>query len=241
MKKRAAIFLSFTLLLLAGCGQGDDGCCYDYDPCSYKSFDRKGDAIAYLGLDTANQNWVPEFIGSATIPFKKVNSTAEISYLRSGFDRPYYTINVRNRITRDSACKRDVYTRDYANCSFESFKYTGSPGAKLELSVKRLVVPGPYVMGTVFDSINFYKSYEVLKVTFSNLEFSFNPRNFVNTQTQIFHPSITFENVRYDSVYELLKPNADTTYIIPQGIYYSCKEGVVGMYLTNKAEVWYKK
>jgi hypothetical protein len=239
MKMPAVLFLSFALLLLTGCGQGDDY--YGHDPCSYKSFEQQGDVIAFLGLDTANQNWVPEIFGNTNVKFKKVNSTAEITYIRSVIDRPYYTVLVRNRITRDSACKRDVYTRDYANCNFESFRYIGSPDAKLELGVKRTVVPGPYVIGTVFDSLNFYKSYEVLKVNFSNLEFSFNPRTFTNSQTQLFHPTITFENVTYDSVYELFKPYSDTTYIIPQGVYYSCKEGVVGMYLTNKSEVWYKK
>ncbi len=240
MKKTQLLWIAWVVLMIAGCGGGDD---YypEYNPCYSKIFDKQGKAIAFLGLNDTNRNWIPEIVGSKNIAFKKLNMNAEITYLRTVVDRPYYTVNVRTTTTYDSACKSNVYTRDFANCVYELFGYGGSPGAKLDMSVMRKALPGSFKLGPVFDSVNFYQSSEVLRLTFANLEFLLNPRTFVNSQTQTFHSSITFENVTYDSVYEMWKPASDTTYIIPQGIYYSCKEGIIGMYLTNKAEVWYKK
>ncbi len=230
------------MLFTSACYGGGDDCCYESNnPCYYKDFEIEGKSIAFLDLDPANRYWVPPIIGSGNIKFKKVNALAEITYFRSAITRTYTKLNVRTSAVYDSTCKRNVYTRDYANCVYETFSYSGSPGAKLDLSVTRKATPGPYKVGEIFDSINFYQSSDLLHLNFANLQFLLNPKTFVNSESQKFHPSITFENIAYDSVYELWKPYTDTTYIIPQGIYYSCKVGIIGMYLTNKVEVWYKK
>jgi hypothetical protein len=242
MKTILLPLLVIVMLFTSACYGGGDDCCYQRDnPCYNKDFDIDGKAIAFIGLSDANRYWIPKIVGSQNITFKKLNTNAEMTYLRTIVDRPYYKVNVRTTTVYDSTCSRDIYTRDYANCVYELFGYGGSPGAKLDMSVMRKVLPGPFKPGPVFDSVNFYQSSEILRLGFANLEFLFNPNTFVSSETQKFHPSISFENVTYDSVYELWKPYADTSYIIPQGVYYSCKEGIIGMYLTNKVEVWYKK
>ncbi len=128
---------------------------------------------------------------------------------------------------------------DYGMKGTTYIKYTSSLAAFFDFTVERTKPFVTYQDSN--DSTRFYVGNEILYINWNRKAFQVFPHRFIDTLQQKVHLQKYLGVQWHDSVFEIAYPLADTSLLLPQGIFYSLKEGLLGFYLTNNAELWYKK
>lgn len=237
-------FWLLCIAVVVGCGySGDDGGYYNNDPCSYSNFSRErtGKELIHLHLDSSLSGVLPLQYRNTTTVFENPANKAQMSLLLSG---PFASFEKKWAFSRSDTDLRcgPFKWNDFGTLDAEDVKYSGSYNGIYDLKIQRYLVNGEFHnTEKYFDSIGFAKSFQLERIYWMSYILPFNLKDTSLKASQVFHPTIQLGNKSYDSIFELKRTNVNENLIEPHGLYYAPKHGVVGFYLTNHQEEWFKK
>jgi hypothetical protein len=216
------LYTSFVLLFVS-CyvNSGDSGPC---GPGGYgrPTYTEKSYGVAKL--DTNNNNWLPDTLPSVA-EFINQNNKIFVYNLY-----PKQIQQYRQDLYRKSAsnqCQSVTYF-DYFRAESQRIEYLCQYSNSLNIQLVR------YKNTSNVDSLNIEKLNDVFDIIIGNKTFRLEPDVFNNFGEQRFYNR--YKN--FDSVFNIDRPQADSGFIVPQGLYYSKKKGIIGFYFTNHVEEW---
>ncbi len=216
--------LFFFILLIYSCSEpqsGGNGPCETFN---YSQQNYKAKSYGFAGLDS-NNKWIPNNIPSS-IEFVNKNNKI-FTYSVSPLIKQSYKQNLYEREI-ESPCPYKYSYYDYFTNENENLTYSSLFSSSLNIQLKR------YKNTTGIDSLNLTTLPDKMDVIIGDKTFSLNPKIYTNVGEQSF--LVKYKN--YDSVFLVNRTLLDSSFIIPQGFYYTKTKGIIGFYFTNHTEEW---
>lgn len=124
---------------------------------------------------------------------------------------------------------------DIGRYELEEIAYTGNSPVAFKFVFQRT-----WNFKDITDSLSFSKAPEIYKLTWNNtVELNVRLDRYADTLGQKYHEKFNANGKIVDSVFEFYIPVPDTNYIALQGVYYQKSKGLIGFFLTQKAQQWW--
>lgn len=216
--------LFIVLLLSYSCSDdyGDSGPC---GPGGVSQPYYNGKSYGFANLDSTN-NWIPNNL-SSSIEFVNKNNKV-FTYSVTPRTKQSYKQDLYARYIESPCPSYSHYYYDYFTTEKEFVNYNSQFSSSLNIQVKR------YKNTTGADSLNLTSLPDKLDIIIGNKTFNLNP----NIYTNVGEQSFLLNYKGYDSVFLVNKTLLDSSFIIPQGFYYTKTKGIIGFYFTNHTEEW---